>query len=190
MKKKLISTTVLCILCLIGIGVQVSEAAFFDFDNLPYPGDSSDIESYMEDIYGSDITVANAVVGDGIGEGPLGPDHYIQSSLSLGYDWFEISFNEVPINEVSFEWGSTLNRFIAEADGVVILDTGIVGYDYGIFSTVFENPVTTLMFHDSFLGEVGIDNLDVTPVPLPAAVWFLGSGLIGLAGVRRKSGKR
>jgi hypothetical protein len=27
---------------------------------------------------------------------------------------------------------------------------------------------------------------DQTAVPLPAAVWFLGSGILGLAGVRRR----
>ena len=36
--------------------------------------------------------------------------------------------------------------------------------------------------HDRF----GLDNLDVTIVPIPGAVWLLGSGLIGLAGIRRK----
>ena len=40
---------------------------------------------------------------------------------------------------------------------------------------------------DSY-GYFGADNIEVTgnPVPVPAAVWLLGSGLIGLAGVRRK----
>jgi hypothetical protein len=28
-------------------------------------------------------------------------------------------------------------------------------------------------------------NYDPRPVPIPAAIWLLGSGLIGLAGVRR-----
>ena len=32
-----------------------------------------------------------------------------------------------------------------------------------------------------------MDNLTTSPVPVPAAVWLLGSGLIGLIGVRRKN---
>jgi hypothetical protein len=32
-------------------------------------------------------------------------------------------------------------------------------------------------------------NLDVTPTPIPAAAWLLGSGLMGLAGIRRRKDK-
>jgi hypothetical protein len=34
-------------------------------------------------------------------------------------------------------------------------------------------------------GTVFFDNVSINAVPIPAAVWLLGSGLIGLAGVRR-----
>lgn len=32
----------------------------------------------------------------------------------------------------------------------------------------------------------GLDNVVVSPVPIPAAAWLLGSGLLGLLGIRRK----
>ncbi|MBV5305838.1 MAG: VPLPA-CTERM sorting domain-containing protein, partial [Desulfobulbaceae bacterium] len=32
----------------------------------------------------------------------------------------------------------------------------------------------------------GTGSLEITPVPIPGAVWLLGSGLVGLAGLRRK----
>jgi hypothetical protein len=32
----------------------------------------------------------------------------------------------------------------------------------------------------------GLDNVRVEPVPIPAAVWLFGSGIIGMIGVRRK----
>jgi len=35
-------------------------------------------------------------------------------------------------------------------------------------------------------GVAGFDNVSVAPVPLPAAIWLLGSSLLGLAGIRRR----
>ena len=35
-------------------------------------------------------------------------------------------------------------------------------------------------------GEVWFDNVSVSAVPVPAAVWLFGSGLIGLAGFARR----
>jgi hypothetical protein len=32
-----------------------------------------------------------------------------------------------------------------------------------------------------------LDNVDATPTPIPAAAWLLGSGLMGLVGLRRRS---
>lgn len=52
------------------------------------------------------------------------------------------------------------------------------------------------VYSDILIGMPGIDtlskygnfgaNLDVTPTPIPAAAWLLGSGLLGLVGIRRK----
>jgi hypothetical protein len=47
-----------------------------------------------------------------------------------------------------------------------------------------------LNYWDSWLYFTNMHNfameLSVTPVPLPAAGWFLGSGLLGLLGIARK----
>ncbi len=191
MKSKIIAVIGLCIMFLLLVGIQASKAAYFDFDSLPYPGGSSDIDSYMENIYGSDITVTNAIVGDGVLPGPLGPDHYIQSNISLGLDWFEVSFDSIQIKEISFEWGTTANEFnmtAFDSDRIEIFsfheDCSL--YNSGLFSTVFTAPIQILRFNDHGIGEVGIDNLDVTPIPIPSAIWILGSGLLGLAGFRWK----
>lgn len=34
--------------------------------------------------------------------------------------------------------------------------------------------------------EAGLDNVKLNPIPVPAAVWLFGSGLLGLAGVARR----
>ncbi len=41
----------------------------------------------------------------------------------------------------------------------------------------------------SIYDEIGIDNISYTIVPIPGAVWLLGSGLLGLVAIRRRKGK-
>jgi hypothetical protein len=155
----------------------------FDFEGAPYLGGAAAIESYMEGVYGSDITVANGLVGNGVPDGPLGPDHYIQNNPTLGVHWFSISFNAVPIVAVSFDWGVRLDNLTASADGNVFFSGPYSAFDSGNTGTInFASPVTTLEFTDGFLGEIEIDNLEVTPVPEPATMLLLGFGLLGLLG--------
>ena len=35
---------------------------------------------------------------------------------------------------------------------------------------------------------IGLDDVNITPTPIPAAAWLLGSGLMGLIGFRRRTG--
>ena len=54
-----------------------------------------------------------------------------------------------------------------------------VGFDYGDAN-----------FQDVLVPSSGASiNVNVAPVPIPAAVWLLGSGLLGLVGLRRKFSK-
>jgi len=52
---------------------------------------------------------------------------------------------------------------------------------------VFNSPVTRLVFHDDNQFDVGVDNLEVTPVPVPGAVLL---GMLGLSVVGVKLRKR
>ena len=52
--------------------------------------------------------------------------------------------------------------------GVTVEFTAICGADAGCFSNL------------------GIDNVTVSAVPVPAAVWLFGSGLVGLVGIARR----
>jgi hypothetical protein len=38
------------------------------------------------------------------------------------------------------------------------------------------------------LATLNVETTGTAPVPVPAAVWLLGSGLAGLAGLRRRKG--
>jgi len=170
-----------------------ASAILFDFEGVSDPGNAAAIEAYMEGIYGSDITVKNAKVGI---TGPLGSDNYITTYSWSDPHWFSISFNEVPITSVSFDWGVEYDRFHAYADGVEFFSKGYGYWSYGNSGTYyFTSPVTTLKFSDGFLGAISIDNLNVTPasaapIPEPATLFLLGSGLIGIAGIGRRKFKK
>jgi hypothetical protein len=170
---------------------SMATTVLFDFDALPYLSGSTTIEAYMEDLYGSDITVTRARVGNGVVPGILGPDHYIQTIPILGPRWFSFSFNEVPISSVSFDWGVEASAFYAYADNVEIFR-----HKYGFWSSgtteafFFDIPVTTLKFRGSCLRfEFEVDNLTVTavpePVPEPATIALLGLSALVLLRKRK-----
>ena len=158
----------------------------FDFEDVPYSSDAEAIETYMEDIYGSDITVIGAQVGSSFFSGPLGNDKYIHTIPRLGSSWLSISFNEVPITSASFDFGMILSSFHAFAD-----DEGFLSRNWHFWTSdnsgtiYFDLPVTTLKFRDSWLGVIEVDNLAVTPVPEPATLFLLGLGCLALQRKRR-----
>ena len=64
---------------------------------------------------------------------------------------------------------------------VVPQEDGFYIYDDEIEEKVFHNCEDIVAYHNLTSGA------NVAPVPIPGAVWLLGSGLIGLIGLRRKS---
>ena len=160
--------------------VNDAMGVLFDFEDAEYPGGPEIIEAYMEDVYGSDITVTHAVVGDGLLPGLLGPDHYIQVGPAFGQYEMSISFHEVQIVAVEFDWAVECNNFYAYADGELFFSyEGCPSWTQGTAGPfLFDEPIETLTFSNSGLWEIEVDNLNVTPVPEPAVVC-----LVGLAGL-------
>ena len=60
-------------------------------------------------------------------------------------------------------------------------------YTYFSYTGVATGSLTTIEFGFRYnsLG-YGLDDVSVNAVPIPGAIWLLGSGLIGLIGMRRK----
>jgi hypothetical protein len=81
----------------------------------------------------------------------------------------------------------------------VVLDSPIyVGtIDFLVLTPLFDGIDDVKSGYHSFGQGIVIDNVivfpgsvgpDLAPVPVPGAVWLLGSGLLGLAGIRRRKG--
>ena len=87
---------------------------------------------------------------------------------------------------ILFDWGAT-----KDIDVVNVWD--VTGNDYFSTDGIAGNPVNP----DGIRGYGMIDgpfpgfnaNFDFTAVPVPAAVWLFGSGLVGLVGVARRRRK-
>jgi hypothetical protein len=70
----------------------------------------------------------------------------------------------------------------------VLIPTDASPYTMYQFTATATDAYSTIAFN--FMNDPSVyhlDNVDVTPTPIPAAFWLLGSGLAGLVGIRRRS---
>ena len=89
--------------------------------------------------------------------------------------------------------GDISNQFQAKWDDTVMFAQTDIPGDYPVNYTQYQ---FTMVASDTFTEiEFGLrndpewiylDDISVNQVPIPGAVWLLGSGLVGLAGLRRK----
>ncbi len=88
-------------------------------------------------------------------------------------------------------WATALNGQRKYADLTMdLLALGLGQYlEDGRFITFVVAPDTPSPLSNDFRIDMATMTVEATPVPLPAAFWLLGSGLAGLAGIKRISGR-
>jgi len=194
-----------------------AEAALFDFNTLIAGDLSSQIEAYMEVVYGSNIDVTGGQVYT---TQILGPDSYVRNDGTGTEPPLVIKFTATPLTSIQFEAGVFGISYIGNPDfelevfdsshnpvnitngggaeipgGTSYVISGNQWWWYTNYQTnmralsprlIFSSPVYELRFHNDYATHIGIDNLDVAPVPEPASMLLLGMGILGIFGLRKK----
>lgn len=127
-------------------------------------------------------TSTNALFGSGkaLAMGQLYTQHYASVSNAQQSAAFQLSLWEI-VKETGVNYSLTTGTFMATSSNASVASlaegwlTHLSGAGNAYTLTAYVSPTNQ-------------DQLRATsaPVPLPAAAWFLGSGLLGLAGIARR----
>jgi len=109
--------------------------------------------------------------GDGNNTGAFGTNYFIP--LAAGSGWQTVSFSVTPADWVGAGGGGATAG----------TDINATLSNVALFR-IYSNPDLTDYRGEKITGTLGVDN--ITAVPLPAAVWLFGSGLLGLIGIAKR----
>jgi len=166
-------------------GPAVAQTVLFDFSDLPLLGRDLAISEYMTGVYGSTVTTDGARSTRDRTDDPN--DTFISTSLQLlNRGDFEILFEEQPIIGLSFE-AHIIDATIGDDFTMLALYDNVLVHEFDLNNGVeiaqsgwidLESPVNRIIISDSGRKDVGIDDLEVMPVPEPASalLLLLGAG--------------
>jgi len=102
-----------------------------------------------------------------------------ESSVKTSFDIRDIFYSGIT-GSFSFQSMATLSNYVDTADSY-LKDNGKFSFEVG--------PKLSVISFDSRAGTkttIDFTSGDVSAVPIPAAVWFMGTGILGLVGLSRK----
>ena len=115
----------------------------------------------------------------------------LSSYIKLGFDWgadlagasVDIIVGDGSSTSTAASW-SSLAATGGSAPGNLVMQA-LMGITWG---SVNSSAVTEIQFAVKGVQNLDsiIDNISLSPVPVPAAVWLFGSGLLGLIGIARR----
>jgi hypothetical protein len=145
----------------------------------------------------SDIFVVD-IVGSGFGSNVDG------GGVNFSYDASIVNVLSVSIDAVVWDLGfndtGTIDNILGSVDGIMVNAWSAVTGSFTVASVTFQavgNGLTGLSLSQFALNPWASGGsalnpgytsglIDVAPVPVPAAVWLFGSGLIGLLGFAKR----
>ena len=113
---------------------------------------------------------------DGGATSPASAEAFIKV-LDAGFQPVSGGLITIDTTSISADW----NRYEVSVDFDSV-GAGAVRTQFG-FQTLTGNDVATTNFYDNITWQ---QTSSINPIPVPAAVWLFGSGLIGLVGVARR----
>ena len=105
-----------------------------------------------------------------------------------GIDWGDFHF-EINNPDVIIESASSTLNFLAGPDATINSDATGSRADFKFYDApLLAGQIATFSILTNNTNSLDLFTISAypTPVPAPAALWLLGSGLFGLAGIRRK----
>lgn len=169
---------------------NVQAATFVEDFEAPFPQWESDwlgVNSNIQNYYGIGADRGNNPDGLWIADGNGG-------DVDIIFDaGFGASITDFSIDTTT--WVSNAVFTAYDMGGNILLTTAITSMqgaytDPGSYQTIAFSTTNGMsgfsISGSSIEGNTSIDNVVVSAVPVPAAVWLFGSGLVGLAGIARR----
>ena len=160
---KLTLTILFAVTCAL---VSEAGAYYVCFDsNQLTRNDAKTIEAYIESIHGSDVTVLNAIAGNG--RSPAGTNYYIHESPFTTLLFDRITNTDsfhiyVSSATGTFSFDSDESEFVTQMWSCRLSDNSTI--------TCFGPLTKTLLFTNPGLRRIQLDDRRVKPIPEPAAV--------------------
>jgi hypothetical protein len=132
-------------------------------------------------IQGAGVAIGNASYNQQIVLGLGAGDLSVFNRQNGQYNIY--SYNTSQINTYTITYNSDTNIYNVAANGTLI-DTGSAFFGTSTPNTITIGDMTNGTFANADYASFSFVQGDATPIP--SAVWLFGSGLVGLAGLKRK----